>query len=140
MSEPRVEQAHLGTTGAAVYCGCAHALFGRQPDLDELLSWPFSVPYSGDAGRILDGWPVDLDRRVGFRITTLASNEQVSLSGRFLTVLPSVVAEPHVREGRLHRLEAVELEAIQVWAAWRKGRSPGPAAEAVVEAVAEGLH
>jgi DNA-binding transcriptional LysR family regulator len=108
----------IGHTPAAVYCGRAHPLFGqRRASRDHVLAHPFSVPQIGDTGRVMDGWPPEIPRRIGMRITVLRSNLQVALSGALLTVLPEVTAAPHVAGGELRRLGAVELPPIEVFAA-----------------------
>ncbi len=139
LTDPRIALERLGSTGAAVYCGRAHPLFGEEARQEQVLNYPFSVPRSGDAGRVLDGWPDELPRHVGLRITTLASNERVALSGRFLTVLPRVVAEPHLKSGHLWCLDAVTLDPIPVYAAWKRGHSVRPAARSLIDAVAAAL-
>ena len=126
----------IGHTTAGVYCGAQHPLFARKRvRLDDLLAHPFSVPQSGVTGQAMDGWPVDVPRQVGLRITMLYTNLHVCQSGRFLTVLPDVVASPEVEAGRLRRLPFDGIESITVYAARRLSDGPRTAADAVIEAV-----
>jgi DNA-binding transcriptional LysR family regulator len=117
----------LGTLAASVYCGRTHPLFGaRGVTPAQLSKHPFSVPQVGDRGLPMDGWPVHLPRTVGFRIELLSSNVEVCTSGRFLTVLPDVVAAPLLAERRLHMLAAELVPPIEVYAACRAGDEQGP--------------
>jgi DNA-binding transcriptional LysR family regulator len=127
-----LDVAHLGDLGASVYCGRSHPLFGVDAPLPILQAHAFSVPAVGDTGRVMDGWPVHLSRRIGLRITLLTSNLQVALSGRFLTVLPDITAAPHLKAGDLWRFRADVIPPIPVFVARRgsAGRE-GPARELV---------
>ncbi|MEZ4365750.1 MAG: LysR family transcriptional regulator [Kofleriaceae bacterium] len=108
----------LGSTPMAVYCGRGHPLFGtRRVTRAQVLAHPFSVPQLGDTGRTLDGWPADVPRQVGMRITMLGSNLQVCRAGLMLTVLPDVTAAADVAAGRVRRLAFDPLPPIEVFAA-----------------------
>jgi DNA-binding transcriptional LysR family regulator len=126
----------LGQLGASVYCGRSHPLFARRKvTRQDILAEPFSVPRVGESGRVRDGWPTEVPRKIGMRIELLRSNLVVSLSGTLLTVLPDVTAAPHVAVGELRRLPAIELPPIDVFVARHQatlGRRP---AEQVIEAV-----
>ena len=89
----------------------------------DLLQHAFSVPQIGDTGRILDGWPSEIPRRVGMRITMLRSNLQVSLSGALLTVLPDVTAAPHVANRELRKLGGIVPPSVEVFAARHESAS-----------------
>jgi DNA-binding transcriptional LysR family regulator len=130
-----VELERLGTTGSSVYCGRGHPLFGaRRVTRAMILAHPFSVPMVGDAGRSMDGWPIDVARRVGMRITLLRSNLEVCRSGILLAVLPDVTAAGELARGRLRRLPFAGLPPIEVFAA--HGASGDRAlARAVIERV-----
>lgn len=110
----------IGQLKNSLYCGQGHPLFGKRATLAEVLEHPFSVAAIGDRGTPMDSWPVEVARRVGFQILMLSSNHQVSLSGRFLTVLPDAVAEPDFRAGRLHRLPPDVVPDTDVYAACRE--------------------
>lgn len=112
----------LGELTASIYCGRGHPLWAvTRPTRAAVLAHPFSVPRVGDSGRIQDGWPADLARAVGMRITLLATNLQVVLSGALLTVLPDVTAAPHLARRALRRLPVVTLPAIALFAARHRG-------------------
>jgi hypothetical protein len=93
------------------------------------------VPRIGDTGRVQDGWPSDVPRKIGMRITMLRSNLLVALSGRLVTVLPDVTAATHEATGELRRLPVLELAPIEIFAARHAaalGRRPG---QLVIDAV-----
>lgn len=133
-THPGVSCRKLGALSNSVYCGAGHPLFARSeparsraphprtPTLPEVLDHPFSVPTVGDRGTRMDSWPVDLPRRIGFQIMMLSTNEVVALSGRYLTVLPDVVASPYVAGGQLRRLAAVSLPDTEVYLAVAESR------------------
>jgi DNA-binding transcriptional LysR family regulator len=127
----------LGAIGASIYCGRGHPLFtAKRPSLADVLAHPFSVPRIGDTGRVQDGWPSDVTRKIGMRITMLRSNLLVALSGKLVTVLPDVTAAPHAAAGELRRLPVLELAPIEIFAARHAaalGRRPG---QLVIDAVA----
>lgn len=126
----------LGQLGASVYCGRAHPLHGRRNvTRDDVLDAPFSVPRVGESGRVRDGWPTDIPRKVGMRIELLRSNLVVSLSGTLLTVLPDITAAPFVATGELRALPVITLPPIDVFVARHQatiGRRP---AELLIESV-----
>ncbi len=126
----------LGQLGASVYCGRGHPLFGsRRVARADVLAMPFSVPRIGDSGRVRDGWPSEVPRKIGMRIELLRSNLVVALSGAMLTVLPDVTASPHVATGELRRLAVLDIPAIDVFVARHHsalGRKP---VELMIEAV-----
>lgn len=135
-----IDVSRLGLTPKAVFCGSGHPLFPHpHPTLSDVLEYPFSVPQIGDSGAPMDGWPSDLSRSIGMRVTLLRSNLQVSLSGRFLTVLPEVTAAPHVDSGELRRLPEPVLEPIAIYVAMRQGESDRVDVARLVAAVREGL-
>ncbi len=126
----------LGRLGASVYCGRGHPLFERRKvTRADVLDAPFSVPSVGESGRVRDGWPSEIPRKVGMRIEMLRSNLVVSLSGTLLTVLPDITAAPYVASGQLRKLPVVPLPPIDVFVARHHatiGRRP---AELLIESV-----
>lgn len=110
----------IGALSNSLYCGKAHPLFGKRIDEAGLQEYPFSVPAIGDRGTPMDSWPVELSRKIGFQILMLSTNHQVALSGRFVCVLPDVVAAPDVQAGRLFRLAPDVVPDTQVYAACRE--------------------
>lgn len=130
----------LGQLGASIYCGRGHPLFAaRRVVLADVLAAPFSVPRIGDAGRVRDGWPSDVPRKIGMRIELLRSNLVVALSGALLTVLPDVTAAPHVRAGELRRLPVLAVPAIDVFVARQPGAIGRAPVERLIAAVAREL-
>jgi DNA-binding transcriptional LysR family regulator len=110
----------IGAHTNSIYCGRGHALFGKRKILRQrLLEHEFSVAAIGDRGTPMDSWPVEVPRRIGFQILMLSTNLTVALSGRFLTVLPDVVADAHARDGRLWRLDSQIVPNTDVFAACR---------------------
>jgi DNA-binding transcriptional LysR family regulator len=131
----------LGQTSTSIYCGRGHPLFGaRKVTLERVLEHPFSVPQIGDTGRIMDGWPADLRREVGMRITLLRSNLEVCRSGVLLTVLPDVTAAPDLEAGLLRRLPVVDLPPIELFAARHESAPERSAVRGLVDAVTARLH
>jgi DNA-binding transcriptional LysR family regulator len=128
----------LGTAGAHVYCGEGHPLFEQvDPTLEQMLSHPFSAPQVGDNGLPMDGWPVDVPRQIGMRITLLTTNLEVCLSGQLLTVLPDVVAKRHLEAKALRKLPFELIRPIELFAARRDGDAEGTSASAIISAVRE---
>lgn len=126
----------LGTTTASIYCGGTHPLFDREkPGLDELLEFPFSVPQIGDTGRVQDGWPAEIPRQVGMRITLLTTNLAICRSGQFLTVLPDVTALPYTESGQLRRFRFDLVAPISLFVAIRSADGGRARARGVVDAV-----
>ncbi len=126
----------IGQSFNSVYCGVGHPLFERA-DIDEteILQHPFTAPHLGDRQLPMDGWPVDIPRTVGLRITLLVTNLEVALSGQFLAVLPDVTAADALEAGRLRRLPFERLRPQTLYAARRSGDSTELAAEQVIAAV-----
>ena len=125
----------LGTTPMSVYCGRSHPLFEGDPTQDDVLEHPFSVPQVGDTGQVMDGWPSELPRQIGMRITLLRSNLQVCRSGALLTVLPDATAAPYVASNELRRMPIEGLPDIEVFAARPASRLERGAERALIEKV-----
>ncbi len=129
---------HVVDTSMSVYCGRGHPLFkSTKPSQADVLKHAFSVPQIGDAGRVLDGWPTELPRAIGMRITTLRSNLEVCRSGLLVCVLPDATAFESHRAGDLRRLDVIELPAIPIFAARDVSGLRGGAADALVDAVVD---
>jgi DNA-binding transcriptional LysR family regulator len=121
VSDERLVIERLGAVSASIYCGVTHPLFNeKSPSPETILAYPFSVPRMGGTGRSIDGWRVELKRKVGMHVTTLSTNVQVAMSGAFLTVLPDVVARPYVTSGQLARLEGPLTDPMPIYAANRR--------------------
>lgn len=133
-----IQVERLGESTSSIYCGREHPGFSLdEPDIDDLLQYPFSVPQIGDTGQVLDGWPSDVARSIGMRITLLTTNLEICLSGAFITILPDITARPFVLSGELRRFDFDRLPAASVFAARRKSTDGESRARGVVDAVAE---
>ncbi len=131
-----IEVERVGESPSSVYCGRSHPLFDEsEPDLEQVLGYPFSVPQVGDTGQVVDGWPSDLSRQIGMRITLLTSNLEVCRSGEFLTVLPDISAKPHVESGELRRFGFDVVPAAELFAAQAHTDDAEHRARGVIDAV-----
>jgi DNA-binding transcriptional LysR family regulator len=129
---------NLGSTSASVYCGQGHPLFDAvDVTCEDVQKHAFSVPMIGDTGAPMDGWPIDLARISGMRITLLTSNLEICRSGQFLTVLPDVTAYDGLVAGDLRRLPVIELPAIEIFAARRSAEHERSSTVSVIEGVRE---
>lgn len=110
----------IGSLTNSLYVGRGHPLFGKKTvTTEELADHEFSVPAIGDRGTPMDSWPVELPRNIGFRILMLSTNHEVSRSGRFVTVLPDVVAHDDLAAKALWRLDPDVVPDTDVYAACR---------------------
>lgn len=84
-----------------VYCGVTHPLAGtRTLTHADLRPHMFAAPPGG-----LDHWPPGLERTVGMVLSHLQIGVEVCAEGRYLTVLPDLIANHHPASDRLHRLD-----------------------------------
>lgn len=124
---PGISCRRIGSLSNSLYCGSGHPLFKkRQVALERVAEHELSVASLGDRGTPMDGWPVELPRKIGFQIMMLSTNLEVALSGRFVCVLPDVVARASEESGRLWRLAPRPVPDTDVYAACREedaGRS-----------------
>jgi len=126
----------IGASTASVYCGKGHALFGRKRITpEELGEHAFSVPGIGDKGVSMDGWPVDVPRRIGMQITLLSTNVDVCASGQFVTVLPDVAAAGQVAAKKIWRLPVDVVPPVALFGARRVRDAEDGAAATVIAAV-----
>ena len=140
LTDERLEISHLGDLTAGVYCGINHPLFKkRKVTAEKVLEYDFSVPQSGANGRVQDGWPVDIERKIGMRITMLSTNLAVCLSGQFVTVLPDVVAKKHLQAKELKKLPLNVIDPIPVYGARRKSDGDNMPSAVVLKAIGEQL-
>ncbi|MBX2801300.1 MAG: LysR family transcriptional regulator [Myxococcales bacterium] len=91
----------LGHDTNGVYCGPGHPLHGQQAQLDEVLSFPFAAPVADARGVTPEGWPPEIERKVGMVLDRISSGLSVVADGDLLAVLPDALAK---RDERLHRL------------------------------------
>lgn len=136
LSEEGLVVEQFGTSRSQVYCGREHPLFGsRRLEPEEVLEHGFAVPQRGHSGRVMDGWPSDIERRIGMRITRLHSALHVAESGALLAVLPDVVAAPHVEAGRLSVVPFPDLPPQPMLVAVRAESHAAPNVRALKDAV-----
>jgi DNA-binding transcriptional LysR family regulator len=126
-AEQHIVVERLGELTSSIYCGRAHPLWRKRVrNYRDVLSHAFSVPHSDDTGASLDDWPPDVPRRVGLRITSLATQVDVAESGRFLAVLPDMTAAPLRRRKELRRLCAAPVAIATAYASYAPGFSGHP--------------
>lgn len=114
----------LGELRYGIHCGAAHPLFEQPtPSLDEVLRHPFVGPPPG----VEDPWPREIDREVGLQVTDLTVALKLCARGRYLALLPDVVARAYRGgDGMLRRLP-VELDARrEAYVVFRKTSAEGP--------------
>jgi len=109
-----------------LYCGRGHPLARRRrPALETCLDYPFVAA----GGAASDGWPPNLRRRVGLRVSALNLALEVCAAGRFLALLPDDAAA--LRGKALRRLPVGTLARSTVWIAYRRPLGPGGPLEAL---------
>ncbi|MEQ9079659.1 MAG: LysR family transcriptional regulator [Sandaracinaceae bacterium] len=113
----------LGEMKYGVYCGEAHPLFGEEtPPRDDVLRFSFVAP----PPNTVHPWPREHDREVGMVVTDIHLALEVCASGRFLALLPDVVARGYRGRGNLRRLP-VDIGATRpVYVVHRKSSAEGP--------------
>lgn len=105
LADPGFEVEPLIALRYGVWCGAGHPLFDRADlDLDAICETPFVVPPEG----ITDGWPAQMRRRVGVRVSSFQLALELCLEGSFLAMLPDAVARAN-RSGRPLRRLPVEI-------------------------------
>lgn len=95
--EPLVE------LGYGIFCGASHPLFELREselDLEAILEHRFIVPPEG----LSDGWPPELERRAGIRVSSFHIALELCFSGSYLAVLPDAVTAVDRSSRRLRRL------------------------------------
>ncbi|MBK9000416.1 MAG: LysR family transcriptional regulator [Myxococcales bacterium] len=137
---PGIECRRIGSLTNSLYCGKGHPLFAaKSVNLPAVVEHEFSVAAIGDRGTPMDGWPVEVPRKVGFQITMLSTNLRVALSGRFVCVLPDVVAHTELAAGRLRRLPPAPVPETAVYAACRAEDAQASFTAEVIERVEAAL-
>lgn len=107
LDHARVHSSLLGVVPRTAFVATGHPLAaGHAVGLDEVASYPFAG-YGGD------GWPGDAPRNVVLRSDGLDTLVAACLTGRYVVVLPDLVA----RDLRLHGLGVAAFEPLPVYAA-----------------------
>lgn len=113
----------LGEITYGVYCGEGHPLFSEAtPPLDDVLRHAFVAP----PPTAVHPWPRELDRETGMVVSHIHLGLRVCAAGRFLALLPDVVARSYRGEGNLRRLPVEVDSRRQVFAAHRTSAVEGP--------------
>ncbi len=116
-----------------IYCGPGHPLYAHpSPRLDDVLAHPFAAPPSGD-----DHWPAHLPRKVGMALTQLHLGVQVCAQGRYLALLPDVVAARGFDGVSLYRIPLDVVAPQGLYAVCRKRMGRGGAVERVIEVLGQ---
>ena len=116
----------LAPISYGLYCGVGHPLADAvQVTHSDLTPHAFAAPPEG-----FDHWPPGLSRHVGIVISHLHLGAEVCASGRYLAVLPDLVAEHHPQSAELRRLpfEAFPFDAFDgsaLYAVRRPVLAPG---------------
>lgn len=141
-----IEEAAHGAPGFAierlvslrygVFCGADHPMFARDDlELDEVLATPFVVPPEG----IGDGWPPDVPREVGIRVSSFQLALELCLDGSYLAMLPESVSGAN-RSGRSLRRLPVEVgESRQLYLSYRKPLGEHRLTEVVCQAIRDAV-
>lgn len=117
----RLQTQKLGVASNGIYCGPGHALAGPlDQDGDDLLAscvrdHEFLAPIPDGAGHTHEGWPLDLPRRVALRLDHLQLGAEICAQGKYLAVLPDIVAEawPGLRRLPLDLLPPIPLYSMR---------------------------
>jgi len=113
----------LGALRHGIYCGEGHPLFAAPaPSTDEVLRHAFVTP---PPSAVLP-WPRELDREIGMVVSDIHLGVQVCATGRFLALLPDVVARAYRGRGSLRRLPVDVESHREVFAVHRASAVEGP--------------
>lgn len=113
----------LGTMRYGVYCGEGHALYDEErPPLDLVLRHSFVAP----PPTAVHPWPRELERDVGMVVSDMHLGLEVCASGRFLALLPDLVARAFRGRSNLRRLPVEIGSEREVYAIFRRTSAEGP--------------
>ncbi len=114
----------LAEAPAGLYCGASHPLAVRAGPVSagEVAALPFCAPATGPRASTVDLWPAYLPRRFAMTAANLAAIVEACAGGRYLAVLPDLLA---ARRDDLHRLAGWELLPPYVLYAARRERLSG---------------
>ncbi len=129
------ELVHLGEASNGVWCGPGHPLHGQEGTaVESMLAHVFAAPLPDDYGTTREGWPPALQREIAAHVQTMHMGLELCARGKFLAVLPDVVAQ---RRGELWRLDFEELPATPLFARKRVQVGPPGKAELCIDAMRE---
>jgi DNA-binding transcriptional LysR family regulator len=121
--------------GYGVYCGPGHPLWEAETVTAQQLSeHPFAAPPEG-----YDHWPAHLPRQVTLVLSHLQLGVEACANGRYLAVLPELVARHNRRKSALRRLPFEAFEHTALYAVRRPPLSGPGLVDHVLEAIRERL-
>ncbi len=139
LAHPGLITIHLGDEACGIYCGPGHPLFRkRKVDLKGVLEHAFVAPPPDVYGNTMEGWPVEIPRRVGMHVDQMRVGCEVCASGSLLAVLPDVIARSFGQRS-LRRLPVDLIPPIHLFATHRPPLEFESRADAVVAAVQQHL-
>jgi DNA-binding transcriptional LysR family regulator len=133
-----VQRQVLGLSPACVVVGRGHPLYrrGRASRLHEQ-GWVVPRLYANPGLPALDQYPDDVHpRRVAATIELMQAGIALACSGRYVGCFPEVSIRRELAERRLKRLRgAPRVPAFELAAFTRRGTSPSPVVEALIDRV-----
>lgn len=127
-----LDTACVGSLSRSIYCGPGHPLYHRvDVTNEELLEYGFVAPVPDASGRTVDGWPVDLPRRVILHVTDELAVRQVCSRGQHLAVL--LTLDSHVQQFGLRELPSHHIPECRIFATRRHTLGPPGRTEAIIE-------
>ena len=131
-AEPTFETERLVSLGYGVWCGAGHPLFeAADLETDHVLRTQFVVPPEG----ITDGWPPDIPRAVGVRVSSFQLALELCLDGSYLAVLPDAVMRANRSARVLRRLPVDVGEPRQLYLTYRRPLGEHKLTEVVCQAL-----
>lgn len=113
----------LGAMRYGVYCGEGHPLYDEErPPLDLVLRHSFVAPPPS----AVHPWPRELERDVGMVVSDMHLGLEVCATGRFLALLPDLVARSFRGRNNLRRLPVEIGSQREVYAIFRRTSAEGP--------------
>lgn len=130
--DPGFETEPLIALQYGVWCGADHPMFERADlELAEILETPFVAPPEG----ITDGWPPEMPRVVGVRVSSFQLAFELCLDGSFLSMLPDSVARANRSARPLRRLPVEIGEPRQLYLSYRRAAREHLMTEVVCQAL-----
>jgi DNA-binding transcriptional LysR family regulator len=129
----RLKTERLGEAGNGLYCGPGHPLYGkRKVTPEQIIEHEFVAPTVSGG---YEGWPPDLPRSIGMRVSHMHLGCEVCAQGHMLAALPDVFARRFGDGQVLKRLPFELLPPTPLFATYREHLSARTHVEAVLEAV-----
>lgn len=131
--DPHLEIERLARISYGVYCGPTHPLYDHpRPTLEDLRPHPFAAP--PDDG---DHWPPDLPRIVGTVLSHLQLGIELCAAGRYLAVLPDLLAVNHPAAAGTRRLPIEVFGETALYAVYRESLGVATVTDLVMTAIRE---